>query len=241
MTFEVRQNEVLINATEMGKAFGKSPTHWLRNAGAKDFLDKLCAMRNRNASDLVVVVNGDGGGTWMHEDVALEFARWLDPGFAIWCNDHIKELMKHGVTATQHTIETILSDPSSVIKILQTLQQEREEKALAILERDQARSIVAVQEPKVKYYDVVIDKRDYFTTNQLAGELGMSYPTLRTRLYNMGIITKKNGPIKLGDKFRSWAIMVQDFGPRKKEVLKWTREGRKHVLAAINPLIPTIF
>lgn len=31
----------------------------------------------------------------MHEDVALEFARWLDPIFAIWCNDRIKELIPY--------------------------------------------------------------------------------------------------------------------------------------------------
>lgn len=32
----------------------------------------------------------------MHEDVALEFARWLSPMFAIWCNDRIKELLTEG-------------------------------------------------------------------------------------------------------------------------------------------------
>ena len=34
----------------------------------------------------------------MHEDVALEFARWLSPAFAIWCNDRIKELLLNGQT-----------------------------------------------------------------------------------------------------------------------------------------------
>ncbi len=40
-----------------------------------------------------------GGGTWMHEDVALEFARWLSPAFAIWCNDHIKQMLTTGHTS----------------------------------------------------------------------------------------------------------------------------------------------
>ena len=35
----------------------------------------------------------------MHEDVALEFARWLSPAFAIWCNDRIKELLTKGTTS----------------------------------------------------------------------------------------------------------------------------------------------
>ncbi len=51
--------------------------------------------------DLVQVQGGspeNGGGTWMHEDVALEFARWLSPKFAIWTNKKIKELMQTGHT-----------------------------------------------------------------------------------------------------------------------------------------------
>lgn len=46
-------------------------------------------VRNCTYNDLVIVKEGSpqtGGGTWMHEDVALEFARWLSLAFAIWCN-----------------------------------------------------------------------------------------------------------------------------------------------------------
>lgn len=39
----------------------------------------------------------------MHEDVALEFARWLSPAFAIWCNDRIKELLMNGTVSTGTT------------------------------------------------------------------------------------------------------------------------------------------
>lgn len=88
----------MVNATEMAKPFKKSATHWLRNQSAKDFIREYAALRNRNPSDLVNVINGDNGGTWMHEDVALEFARWLSPMFAIWCNDRIKELLTKGHT-----------------------------------------------------------------------------------------------------------------------------------------------
>lgn len=38
-------------------------------------------------------------GTWMHEDIALDFAQWLSVDFRLWCNDRIKELLKHGITA----------------------------------------------------------------------------------------------------------------------------------------------
>ena len=53
-------------------------------------------------------------GTWLHEDVALEFARWLDPKFATWCNARIKELLKYGATALNP--EDLLN-PDFIIKL----------------------------------------------------------------------------------------------------------------------------
>lgn len=49
---------------------------------------------NQNYYGFVVT---ERGGTnpcsWFHEDVAIEFVRWLAPAFAIWCNDRIKEIL----------------------------------------------------------------------------------------------------------------------------------------------------
>lgn len=85
----------MINATEMAKPFGKRPAKWLELPSTKTFLSPLCEVRKSDITNLVVTAKGNSGsfqqGTWMHEDVAMEFARWLSPGFAIWCNDRIKE------------------------------------------------------------------------------------------------------------------------------------------------------
>ena len=81
VTFQ-KGDSVMVNATEMAKPFGKRATHWLNNQQTKDFVSALSGVRNLTPSDLVKVTNGDNGGTWMHEDVTLEFARWLSPSFA---------------------------------------------------------------------------------------------------------------------------------------------------------------
>lgn len=102
---------VMVNATEMAKPFGKTTKDWLRTNASIEFINSLSAVRQICPSQLVVVRKGNSNefeqGTWMHEDVALEFARWLSPAFAIWCNDRIKELLKHGITATPQTIERL--------------------------------------------------------------------------------------------------------------------------------------
>jgi hypothetical protein len=36
---------------------------------------------------------GHNGGTWLHPDLAVSFARWLDTRFAIWCDRQIRSIL----------------------------------------------------------------------------------------------------------------------------------------------------
>lgn len=94
VSFTNREIENMVNATEMAKPFGKKPNDWLKLLSTKKYIDALSELKKIDSSDLVVVKYGDNGGTWMHEDVALEFARWLSPKFGIWCNDKIKQIIR---------------------------------------------------------------------------------------------------------------------------------------------------
>ena len=93
----------------MAKAFGKKPHEWLRLPSTIEFLNELTTTRKSLNVEYQAVItkkgglNPDGGGTWLTEDAALEFARWLSPSFAIWCNDRIKELIKNGVSDIRET------------------------------------------------------------------------------------------------------------------------------------------
>lgn len=97
VTFSEGQS-MMINATEMAKQFGKLPKDWLRLKSTENFLSELSAVRKIPLTGLVYKKQGGSGeqGTWMHKDVAIEFARWLSPMFAIWCNDRIEELLTKG-------------------------------------------------------------------------------------------------------------------------------------------------
>jgi len=149
---------VKVNATEMARCFGKKPTDFLKTDQTKAFIKELSEVKKINSSDLVDVVHGNNGGTWMHEDVAIEFARWLSPRFAIWCNDRIKELMKHGATAV--TPESLL-DPDYVIKVMTALKAERAEKELA-------QSQVKEMAPKALFADAVSTSKRSCLIGELA-------------------------------------------------------------------------
>lgn len=131
-------NNIMVNATEMAKPFGKEPKFWLMNQSTNDYLSELSKVRNLTLADLVQVTKGGNNpGTWMHEDVALEFTRWLSPAFAIWCNDRIKELLQYGMTATQPTLEQMINNPDLVISLATQLKSEREEKQRLQIENEE--------------------------------------------------------------------------------------------------------
>lgn len=128
ITFQ-KGDSVMVNATQMAKPFGKEPKFWLMNQSTTDYLNELSKVRNLTLTDLVQVTKGGNNpGTWMHEDVAMEFARWLSPAFAIWCNDRIKELLTIGMTATQPTLEQMIDNPDLVIQLATQLKKRKRRK-----------------------------------------------------------------------------------------------------------------
>lgn len=154
-------NNVMVNATEMAKPFGKETKDWLKNQSTKDFIEELSNVRNLLFADLVQVKQGspeNGGGTWMHEDVAMEFARWLSPAFAIWCNDRIKELLTTGTTSISQ-----LSRKDLALMIIQA----EEEKERLMLENKAQADKIAEDAPKVSFANAVMASN----TSCLIGEL----------------------------------------------------------------------
>lgn len=166
-----RGDAVMVSATEMAKPFGKEAKDWLKNQSTKEFINELANVRNLLFADLVQVKQGspeNGGGTWFHEDVALEFARWLSPKFAIWCNDRIKELVRYGMTATAPTLEAMLDNPDLVIGLATKLKAAREENArqTAMLAAQNAK--IAADAPKVLFAEAVVGSQSSCLIGELA-------------------------------------------------------------------------
>ena len=62
---------VMINATQMAKPFEKSPKDFLKTEQTKRFIAALSEVKKILSSNLVRVVYGDNGGTWMHEECSF--------------------------------------------------------------------------------------------------------------------------------------------------------------------------
>ena len=217
---------VMVNATEMAKTFGKRPAKWLELPSTKEFLAALTDVRKSDFALIQTDKGGisGGGGTWMHEDVALEFARWLSPAFAIWCNDRIKELMKYGMTATQPTLDEMVNNPDLVIRMATQLKQEREEKAR--LEAENKR-IIEETAPAVTFTQAVSGSASSCLIGELAKLIDQNgYPMGEKRLFKW---LRENG--YLGTKGERYNIPNQRYIEQGLfELKKGTRSGNNGVM-----------
>lgn len=95
--FDLRDKNVMVNATEMANLFGKKVTHFLENEGTKKFINSCLNSRNSDYITVLSVqdlyISNQKTGTWMHRILALKFAAWLDSDFEVWVYTTIDELL----------------------------------------------------------------------------------------------------------------------------------------------------
>ncbi len=109
--FRIDENgEIFMNATVMSNPFkGKKVNDFLRNKSTIAFIDALQEQKAETgipaSADYKLVITQKGGndkndqGTWFQRNLALEFARWLNPKFSEWFNPRIDEIITKGFSA----------------------------------------------------------------------------------------------------------------------------------------------
>lgn len=178
VTFSHGEN-IMVNATQMAKSFGRKPVDWLKTQSAKDFIEAFSEVKKIPSADLVKVIYGDNGGSWLHEGVAMEFARWLSPTFSIWCNDRIKELLQVGITATPMTVDALVDNPDLIIKLATQLKQVRAENELKTAK-------IEADAPKVLLADAISESSSSCLIGELAKILTQNgYEIGQNRLFKI--------------------------------------------------------
>lgn len=192
-------NGVMVNATEMARAFDKRPIDYLRLPTTIELVNAIVRKSHISESQLIITKQGssiNGGGTWLHEDIALDFAQWLSVDFRLWCNDRIKELLKHGMTATQPTLEQMVDNPDLVIELAVKLKEERAEKEKLQQEGKELHAKLVEQAPKVAFANAIEASKSSCLIGELAKIITQNgYEIGQNRLFkwlrNNGYLGKK--------------------------------------------------
>ena len=119
-------DDMMVSLTDMAKANGKKVSDWHRLLATTDFLVEYSSVTGIPATELLIIKQGGTEqGTWASQDIALEFARWCSPKFAVWCNQQIKELLTKGTVS----IKTPQTYKEALLALIE--KEEALEKAIA--------------------------------------------------------------------------------------------------------------
>ena len=242
--FDIK-DDVMVNATQLAKIYGKRPNDYLSLPATNQLINAITRKYGISENQLVISKAGsshNGGGTWMHRLIVVDFCQWLDIDLKLWCTEKLDELMRYGMTATQPTLEQMINNPDLVISLATQLKSEREEKQRLehqnALQEEQLRQAA----PKVEYCNKVLSSKGYLTVNMIASCIGISDIKLNKLLCQWGIQYKESGVYYLYSKYRDKGYTVHrphaytdSLGNIKtRQHMYWTEAGKRFILELYN-------
>ena len=105
------RNDGFLNASAIAAHFGKRVPDFLKTEQNQEYISALAEHLSKtlkivfDKNQLVIVKKGspaNGGGTWLHPKLAIHFARWLDPRFAVWCDEQIEQILSGSLKPDFH-------------------------------------------------------------------------------------------------------------------------------------------
>jgi hypothetical protein len=111
-------DEPWVNLNAIGRPFGKEPNQWLKSTPAQEYVKAVELLGFKQTDEnpsgeielkkaISVVNGGKTPGIWASEMVALEFARWCDPAFQVWCNQQLRDLITKGEHKVDMKVESL--------------------------------------------------------------------------------------------------------------------------------------
>lgn len=105
--FKTIEGYVYANANQMANGFGGSDKlkNWKNSPNTKRYIEALEKSLGKNYPTELILVNQGGKakeqGTWIHEKLILNFARYLNVEFELWCDEQIATLLREGKVELQ--------------------------------------------------------------------------------------------------------------------------------------------
>ena len=176
---------------------------------------------------------GQKRGMWfLTEDglyeVLMQSRKPIAKSFKKKVKEILKDVRKHGMYATDNVIDTMLSDPDTMIELLTNYKAEKEK-------RIEAEKQVKTLEPKAVYYDKILNNPNLLSVSQIAKDYGMSARAFNTMLKDMKIQYRSGKQWFLYAKYQkekythsSVYIGCNNYGQEvTNTITKWTQNGRK--------------
>jgi hypothetical protein len=112
---------VMVNATEMAKAFDKRIDFFLKTDHAKNFINELLITPYGGNKKVLsmdeILLTNKKAGTYMHRILAIKFAAWLDPKFELWVYATIDEILFGEYRIHEQALQATLKAEKEIQKL----------------------------------------------------------------------------------------------------------------------------
>lgn len=151
---------------------------------------------------------------------AKRFKKWVT-------SEVLPAIRKHGTYMTDQTIEDVLTNPDTIIRLATDLKNERREKLILAQQ-------VTELKPKADYTDLILSNKTLATITFIAKDYGMSGLAMNKLLHDLGVQYSQSGVWLLYAKHQTkgWTQsetteVVKKDGTKKLVMnTKWTQKGR---------------
>ena len=155
-----------------------------------------------------------------NNETAEKFQDWVT-------TEVLPTIRKHGTYMTDKTIEEVLTNPDTIIRLATDLKNERQEKLMLAQQ-------VTELKPKADYTDLILSNKTLVTIIFIAKDYGMSGLAMNKLLHDLGVQYSQSGVWLLYAKHQTkgWTQsetteVVRKDGSKKLVMnTKWTQKGR---------------
>lgn len=158
--------------------------------------------------------------------VAEKFQDWVT-------SEVLPSIRKHGAYLTEETVEEILSNPDTIIKLATQLKEERLAHQKTKEEKLMVEQQLSEAKPKVSYYDIILQNPSLVSITQIAKDYGMSGKAMNQKLKELKLQFKQSDTWFLYAKYqdKGWTssetkVIPTQYGDKVKMYTKWTQKGR---------------
>lgn len=158
------EKNVMVNATEMAKRFGKEVRSFLRLEGTEKYIDFLIKKANirtdvygyneNNHADLRdynredFVFSNNKAGTYLHRKLALKFAAWLDVEFEDWIYDTIEKILFGNAKKVGEKISDAELKKIQIAELIQKVRDSGNETAISLLDNLEELKVIEKEKKK---------------------------------------------------------------------------------------------
>ena len=176
-------------------------------------------------------------------EVLMQSRKPIAKAFKKKVKEILKDIRKHGMYATEQTIDSMLNDPDTAIQLLQNYKEEKNRRAIAELK-------VKELEPKAAYYDLILSNTSLITIGSIAKDYGMTAQAMNKLLHGLKVQYKQSNQWLLYAKYQAEgyvssdpAVITHTDGTTSVRMsTKWTQKGRKFLYKLLkeHDILPVI-